>query len=245
MTSEPGKHALSFVERVGTAADTDAAVAMFRVFAGHFGYPTVALGELPRPGSSQPGPFFVSTWPESWVETYLGEGLAADDPNVALARNSMSPASWSEMREGPLGTLQANRVLDATASHGWRQGLGIPVHGPGGYHGLVVVAGEGRALPHHDRAALHLMGLHLHNRLLAFHAPERLAPPQALARLSAGEIESIRWLLAGKGDWEIGEILCIAEATAHWRIEQAKKKLGVKTRAQLTALAVHYGLVQP
>lgn len=67
----------------------------------------------------------------------------------------------------------------------------------------------------------------------------RRKPPQ----LTAGEIACIRWLLAGKSDWEIGEILNISESTAHWRIEQAKKKFGVKTRAQLTALAVHHGLV--
>jgi DNA-binding CsgD family transcriptional regulator len=75
-------------------------------------------------------------------------------------------------------------------------------------------------------------------------APDLVAPADSLPRLSAGEIECIRWLIAGKSDWEIGEILNIAEATAHWRIEQAKKKFGVKTRAQLTALAVHHGLVR-
>jgi DNA-binding CsgD family transcriptional regulator len=76
-------------------------------------------------------------------------------------------------------------------------------------------------------------------------APESRHPSATRPRLSAGEIECIHWLIAGKSDWEMSEILGISEWTAHWRIERAKKKFGVKTRAQLTALAVHYGYIQP
>lgn len=61
--------------------------------------------------------------------------------------------------------------------------------------------------------------------------------------LTGGEIACIRLIVAGKTDGEIATALNIAPATAHWRIEQAKKKLGVRTRAQLTAVAVHLGLV--
>jgi len=61
--------------------------------------------------------------------------------------------------------------------------------------------------------------------------------------LSRGEIACIRLIVAGMGDAEIAAALAIAPATAHWRIEQAKKKLGVRTRAQLAAMAVHLGLV--
>jgi len=35
----------------------------------------------------------------------------------------------------------------------------------------------------------------------------------------------------------------ISPATVHWRIERAKKTFNIRTRAQLTALAVHHGPV--
>ncbi len=119
------------------------------------------------------------------------------------------------------------------------------MHGPHGYRSIVAIAGETRDLPLRHRTTLHLMALYLHERLKTLLAPELAVAPSDVARLSPGEIECVRWLIAGKSDWEMGEILGIAEATSHWRIEQAKKKLGVKTRAQLTALAVHYSLVRP
>jgi DNA-binding CsgD family transcriptional regulator len=108
---------------------------------------------------------------------------------------------------------------------------------------MVGLLGEGDALPQREAAAVHLMAIYMHERLKTLLAPElshRVPPP----RLSHGAIECLQWLLAGKSDWEMSEILGVSEATVHWRIEQAKAKFGVKTRAQLTALAVHHGYVR-
>lgn len=63
--------------------------------------------------------------------------------------------------------------------------------------------------------------------------------------LTEGELACIGLLIEGKTDSEIARALNIAEATAHWRIERAKKKFGARTRAQLTGLAVAGGYVRP
>lgn len=63
-------------------------------------------------------------------------------------------------------------------------------------------------------------------------------------RLTPGEIACIRLIIEGRTDAQIAASLHISAATAHWRIEQAKRKLGVRTRAQLTAHAVARGLVR-
>jgi len=150
---------------------------------------------------------------------------------------------WSELREFHRDDPAVAKIFDLTADHGWPDGLAIPVHGPRGYHGLVAIGGETDDLSARDRTALHLMGLYLHNRLRELIDPDD--PAVEAPRLTEGEVECIHWLVEGKSDWEIGEILNIAESTAHWRIENAKRKFGVKTRAQLTALAVRNGVVTP
>jgi DNA-binding CsgD family transcriptional regulator len=69
------------------------------------------------------------------------------------------------------------------------------------------------------------------------------ADGNGIAELTPGEIDCIRLLIEGMSDREIGCALNIAPSTAHWRIEQAKRKLKLRTRAQLTAIAVHRGYV--
>jgi len=235
--------AFDFIDKLTGLATADAVIEAFRFEAGRFGYSTFALGELPHVGSDVMPAFFVSTWPSHWVEIYVGENLGPDDPTVEFCRTHQLPETFSGLRRrAAFGG--SRRVFDVAAAHGWPEGLAIPIHGPNGYRGMVTVAGETEELRPRDRAALHLMALYLHERLKQLLTPDQ-GEAADLPRLSPGEIECIHWLIAGKSDWEMSEVLGISESTAHWRIEKAKAKFGVKTRAQLTALAVHYGYVTP
>lgn len=235
--------AFEFVESIHRLTSPDAVFFEFRRAASQFGYSTVVVGELPAVRGKFPA-FFRSTWSPAFVEEYVGEGLIETDPSVEAGRERILPVRWSDLLDERRAKGGDLRHFDIIRAHGFPQGIAIPVHGPSGYRALVTVAGETKELPPRHRVALHLMGLYLHARMRELLAPELAALPDDEPRLSPGEIECIHWLIAGKTDWEIGEILGIAEATAHWRIERAKKKLGVKTRAQLTALAVHRGLIQ-
>ncbi len=62
-------------------------------------------------------------------------------------------------------------------------------------------------------------------------------------KLSKREIECLRWVSAGKTDWEIGQLLDLATPTVHFHVERAKKKLNAATRAQAVALSVLHGLL--
>ncbi|WP_258052358.1 LuxR C-terminal-related transcriptional regulator [Mesorhizobium sp. INR15] len=53
----------------------------------------------------------------------------------------------------------------------------------------------------------------------------------------------MRWVAAGKTDAEIGIILGIAAATAHYHVEQVKKKAGTRSRSEAVALLVLAGTV--
>ena len=57
------------------------------------------------------------------------------------------------------------------------------------------------------------------------------------------EVECLQWAALGKTDWEIGELLGVTKATAHFHIEQAKRKLGVKSRVQAVALLLLHGTI--
>jgi DNA-binding CsgD family transcriptional regulator len=69
-------------------------------------------------------------------------------------------------------------------------------------------------------------------------------PETGRGELAPGELACVRLIIQGMTDAEIAASLNISAATAHWRIERAKKKLGVRTRAQLAAHAVARRLVE-
>ena len=52
----------------------------------------------------------------------------------------------------------------------------------------------------------------------------------------------MRWVAAGKTDWEIGTILSISATTVKFHVNRARAKLGARMRAQAAARLVLYGL---
>jgi DNA-binding CsgD family transcriptional regulator len=53
----------------------------------------------------------------------------------------------------------------------------------------------------------------------------------------------MKWVAAGKTDWEIGQVLGISESTVHFHVENAKKKLKKSTRTEAVAILVLHGLM--
>ena len=70
-----------------------------------------------------------------------------------------------------------------------------------------------------------------------------LAP--AANPLTRRQADALAYCAQGKSDWEIGEALSIAQATAHEHIEAAKRRLGVRTRVQAAVVAVQRGWIRP
>jgi DNA-binding CsgD family transcriptional regulator len=69
------------------------------------------------------------------------------------------------------------------------------------------------------------------------------AAPCSSSKLSERELECIRWVAAGKTDWEIGMILGLSSSTARFHIENARRKLDASTRAQAVAILFTRGLL--
>ena len=59
--------------------------------------------------------------------------------------------------------------------------------------------------------------------------------------LTPREADCMRWVLKGKSDTDIGDILQISHTTVKFHIERVKKKLDVKTRVQAAAALMYLG----
>jgi LuxR family quorum sensing-dependent transcriptional regulator len=90
---------------------------------------------------------------------------------------------------------------------------------------------------HPERLAyLQMIALLAHERCCAL---ANITPSANLTEeLTARELECMRWVAAGKTDYEIGNILSISEATVKFHVNGARRKLGARNRAQAAACLV-------
>ena len=135
----------------------------------------------------------------------------------------------------------AQLVMDESREAGMGQGLVIPIHGTSRYRGIVSVSGAQVAADQRSRAAIHLMSLYCHERLSRLQARGSVVAVDRRTSLSPRERECLHWVAAGKTDDEIATILAISATTAHWHVENAKRKLDVATRIQAVIAAYRAG----
>jgi DNA-binding CsgD family transcriptional regulator len=162
-------------------------------------------------------------------------------PSLAAARRRLTSFSFIEVFDDSLEADQ-REVWHTVRAWGWQNGFVVPVHGPGGYFSYLSFASPERDLnlSPTNRAEIHMFSLLAHERCHALsdfaaeHAPRRA--------LGERELECMRWVAAGKTDWEIGEILSISATTVKFHVNGARAKLGARTRAQAVARLVLSGL---
>jgi LuxR family quorum sensing-dependent transcriptional regulator len=166
-------------------------------------------------------------------------------PLVAAARRRFAPFAWraATAPDIPRGTARpggasGDAPVAVPAAH-WPRGLAVPLHGPGGHFALFVAAGGEPSPPAPARAALHLLALTAHEQC------RRGAgwPPLVVLEtpLTARELQCLRWVAAGKTDWEIAAILQVAPTTVKTHVDQARRKLGSRTRPQAVARLIRAG----
>ena len=63
-------------------------------------------------------------------------------------------------------------------------------------------------------------------------------------KLTAREIEVLRWVANGKSAREIGEILNITKRTVDEHVQSAVRKLGAVNRTHAVALALRDGIIK-
>lgn len=174
--------------------------------------------------------------PPGWEEIYARERLDKGNMLMRACRTRVNAFAWSDIEPA---TPADERMLSVLQDHGFHDGLAVPCHGPRGYVGLVSLAFDRLAdLAPDDRLAIELAAVIVHHRLRALRPPKDRRPDIAL---SGRERDCLGFVAQGKSDWEISVILSISQSTVHTHVENAKRKLGARTRAQAVARFICQG----
>ncbi|MGR3485060.1 MAG: LuxR family transcriptional regulator [Paracoccaceae bacterium] len=190
----------------------------------------------------RPGSIVCYGYPRAWVRRYLDSDLEAVDPIPALAASTPTPVLWSQIarRDDLTAPMTAYlREMDAALDC---DGLAFNVFGPrlrAAYVGLGFAPGT--AVP--DRPGIaHLQMVaqmaHLHLCDLTGDAPQ--LPPA----LSPREREVTEWMVRGKSNGVIAELLGISTHTVDTLLRRVFAKLGVVDRTSAAVAALASGAVR-
>lgn len=190
------------------------------------------------------GANLISTYPQPWTSRYLQRRYEEVDPVIHQARGRQDTFSW-DADGGDLGlsTVQ-QELMDEATQFGIRRGFTIPIRDRRGLFASLTFASDERqplffrVIDRYERA-LQLIAIFFH-----IHARRKLADGGAVTgvALSRREIQCLEWAARGKSAWDIGHILGISQRTAQFHLDNAKKKLGVRT---ITQAAVRLATSKP
>ena len=232
---------LEFLDYCASEPDAAKVIGRFLEAIKVFGFDVSAGGAWVGVGGSRAHRFYFNNWPRDWLDYYLSQGFVEIDPMIYETRRRMTPFLWSEIGDARSFAVEGRTVLDAGKAYGWAEVMGIPIHGPAGYQALVSLAAlKPNPLTQRERVFLRTMALAVHDRA---HAAVGLGDMQPRIEITPREAECRRWVAAGKTDAEIGIILGIATATAHYHVERVKKKAGTRSRSEAVARLVLEGTV--
>jgi DNA-binding CsgD family transcriptional regulator len=184
---------------------------------------------------------FANTLPQDWLGNYTANGYQADDPLFARCMTPGRSSVWKLDEWQQTASPLRRHWIDDNRAAGLNAGVLITDHSDGTPK-VINLCGANTDLRAQHHLVLHMAGLEalLRMREIGLHLAD--AP---LVPLSARELECLKWVGAGKSDWDISVILAISEKSVNAYIERAKHKLGVTSRAQALVMALRHNLIRP
>lgn len=193
-----------------------------------------------RPGRY---PYYCTTYPAAWTETYVEEDYFDIDPVIDILRWGRLPVDWSSL---DWQSSTAARVLRQARRYDiGPHGLTIPVRGPEGERCLFSVTSN---LPRRDWLKSRAAGIHdlmilshyLHETVLAVTGLREAGHHRELSRR---ERQCLELLAAGRISKQIAADLSISESAVKQYLRSARLKLGASTSHQAVAKASFFELI--
>lgn len=233
--------ALSMSEEVrGAASARAASLALHRRVLGH-GAVSLQSRLYYRPGQLltsaahwAAGGFVVREAPAGWVGS-AGYRYVCFDQNPLLRPVSEGLTRYKFSDFAPHADRAYAPYWEALSEGGIADGICAAAFGSERRMASVHIGVGDRALDPAVQDALALAAAILAERLMDFRPDGAAPPPPPPPGLGARERDAIAYVAEGKTDWEIAQILGIAESTARFHVDNARRKLGATNRAHAVA----------
>jgi len=223
-----------FIDRIDQQADIPSLISSFQDLIGRFGMGSFLMGSPDKVDAAPEERLWATTWPRGWLQHWAEQRYMLVDPVLKQIMSNSDPVRWSDIYSA--GNKTGSRILNEATAYGMRDGYALPIFSRDGGVVAISMAAEHYELGNADEKCLHMASIYFHAKLERLRAKN--TPPPRGPRLTRRERECLSWVAAGKTDWEISQILNIAEQTVHEYVQNALIKLNATTRAQAVAIAI-------
>ena len=229
----------SLLVALGRAGDAGAMFDRIEQSARHLGFERCAYGLRQPLPFTNPKIFMVNNYDRRWRRRYMDAGYLSVDPTVLHGRRSHIPVVWSDDLFS-----QVPEMWEEARSFGLSVGWAQSCFDGNGAVGLLSLSRS-----HEKLTQAEIFAKEPHMRWLVNIAHTALSSVLAKdcwpmsSRLTAREVEILKWTADGKTSSEAADILRISTNTVNFHVKNAISKLRVANKAAAAARAAVLGLL--
>lgn len=188
-------------------------------------------------GDANRGSFLLTNYPAGWVEQVFEEKRHLDDPIHAAVLRSIDGIGWEEVGAYIDPTDRQQETMAKAGDFGLKGGLTIPFRLTGASTAMFSVAqSHTKPMTRKKRLVARMLGGIAFRRAHELSFGGKAVP--ARVQLSRRQIDCIALLAQGFSDFEIARRLNLSPHSIREYISTARKRYGVKRRAQLVLAAM-------
>jgi DNA-binding CsgD family transcriptional regulator len=206
-----------------------------------YGFRHCLLARFPKADSPEfAANLIVCTWPDELRLAYEAAEVYAGSQVVARMKQSILPVfTHDNLFLGPAGSEARQPLAPVFQQFELGASLVLGLYDRNQTHYILVFSGRNTMPERHEIAMMQLSAMELLDAGVEALVP-RLGPKE---KLSAREVECLRWSAAGKSSDEIAIILDISSHTVVSYLKSAMRKLEAVNRMQAVARACRYRLL--
>ncbi|WP_449431189.1 autoinducer binding domain-containing protein [Pseudomonas putida] len=186
-----------------------------------------------------PKVYLYSNYPPEWIERYQRDDFYKQDPAAQASHDTTQPVLWTDelFNEAP-------QFREAACKHGLRHGWTQSVHDPQHNESQLSIArpvGKVGIAELYNNAGNVQWLCHSLHAVLCEHHLNALCPPQP--RMSAREMEVLKWSAAGKTAADVACILSLSQSTVNFHIRSVITKTNAANKTGAIAIAALRGWI--
>ncbi|WP_158806934.1 LuxR family transcriptional regulator [Beijerinckia sp. L45] len=231
-------HFEDFLESTQSITDAGTLIARFHAAVVDEGFENLVFVLA---GGRQPLEILSAELPPGYADLYQQKKWERVDPVLRHSRIARQPFAWSSVVGQAGESAQEKRFFAECQSIGVHGGVTMPFHHPDGRTHVMSVSLRGGVQPD-PRRIPYLYALAAQTWIR--HCALVSGSTSTQIHLTSRERECLVWAKDGKTNWEISQILSVAERTVEFHMANVMQKLNATNRVTAIVIALQEGLIK-